>query len=407
MSFRASLPILEWSVKHKPQLAFISSTGILRYGTSISYGVLPSIIAWSYGEWMAGVVLSLFNFIQALVVDPIAGSLSDRFGSKPVVITGSALIGAAGALWLISPLDNAVALSIFALLLFTGYGFRDEVFAYLLRTSAKEEGGVIFGVAENIFAITTFLSSLSLPYFILTEHHFLAALIMVTTAILSVVMTLGLPSDKRSYRQKESILNPWRVLSRGWHFVKINNYYPALSLGNSIFEGVFYGMIWLVIPLKISTEGGGILAGLALGIYELVTVFMAGYSGYLADHYHWSSVNIWGWVITAAGAVLILLSSGPIWLVCVGAVIALGNNLFAFASSHALEANDIDHREDGKFIGFNNLVTDLGYAISPLVAGGIYYQFGFTASMSFAVAVTLILAAWMIAFTRNKTAGPP
>lgn len=403
MALRSNSRLFEWGSRHKPQIAFVGATSIMRYGTGIAYATIPIMVAFSHGEWLSGLFLGGLNFFQALVTDPIAGGLSDRIGSKSVVIFGGLLTATAGIVWLVFPLSNIFFLLLFGILMFAGYSFRDEVNAYLLRTSAKSEGGLIFGFAENIFAVTTFLATISIPYFVVTSHHTFAALIMIGCALASLIILWGLPNDV-SEKKKEisSLFNPFYAIRRGWHFVKTNDYYPMLTLGSSVFEGIFYGTLWFVIPLKIGEGDHSLLAGLSLGIYEIVTTFAASYSGYLADKYRWSTVNIAGWIIAAAGALALLASANALWLVVIGAIIALGNNFFFFASSHALEEHDIDHREDGSFIGLNNLVVDLGYGISPLVSGVFYYFFGFSASLIFAAAVTVALAFSMIALTRRK-----
>jgi MFS family permease len=402
MSIRKSLALLQWGNVHKPQLAFISSGGIIRIGTSIAYAVLTVVIARFYGEGISGLMIGLFNIYQALVTDPLAGGLTDRIGSKTVVAMGAILVGIAGALWLVLPFNNLWLLTLFAFFLFTGYSFRDEVYTYLLRTSGRTEGGTIFGVAENVFAIATFLATISLPFFLATDHYSIAAGVMIGTAVLAFGLVIGLPDDRGALANKKiAFYNPLVVVKAGWHFVKVNRYFPLLPLANSVFEGIFYGTVWLIMPLKIASGEGGILAGLTLGIYELVTIFAAAYAGYLADRYNWVKINTIGWALAAVGSIMLLFSTKVLWLVIIGAVIAIGNNLFAFAASHALEENDIDHEEDGAFIGINNLVTDLGYGIAPLIIGVIYSFYGFSASLGLAVVVTCTLALVVVPFARR------
>jgi MFS family permease len=396
MSIRPSLSILKWGNVHKHQLAFITSAGVIRCGSSIAYAVLTVVIARFYGDWVSAVMIGVFNIYQSLVTDPIAGGLSDKIGSKWVVMAGAVMMGLAGVFWIVFPSDNLMLLTIFALLLFTSYSCRDEVYAYLLRTSSKSEGGFVFGVAENLFAVSTFIGTLTLPYFIASDHDILAAVVMIGTGLASVSLIIGLPNDRVLAKNRFIAYNPVAVIKRGWHFVKVNRYFPTLSLANSAFEGIFYGTVWLIMPLKIATGESGILAGLTLGVYELITIFAAGYAGYLADKYNWVKINAIGWALAGVGSIALLFSDSVWWLVLIGAVVAVGNNLFAFAASHALESNDIDHQEDGSFIGINNLMVDLGYGLAPLIIGGLYAVFGAGISLGLASIVTVSLAIIMI-----------
>ena len=389
---------LNWSALHRTQLALIGGVGITRFASGVAYGILPVIVAFSYGEEMAGIFFAVFNLYQAFLGDPLAGNLADRYGSKPVVLLGLFTTVAAALLWLAAPLSNPFVLTLFALLLFTGFSFRDEVAAYLLRTSQDHEGGLVFGIMENVYAIASFLASLSLPFFVITGNHAAGALTMLATAVAGIFIILPLSNDAAERTPSRGFwqsFNSLTLLKNGWHFIKVNGWYPVLSLGNSLFEGIFYGTIWFVIPLHLATEGVSLIEGLELGVYELITIFFAGAAGYIADRYNWRHVHALGWLLAAAGALALLVSQDVFWLIGIGAIIAIGNNLFSFAGSHALEAYDGDHAEDGTFIGLSNMVMDLGYAIGPLAAGFAYVYGGFTGSLMFAVTVTLSLGAVM------------
>ena len=272
--------------------------------------------------------------------------------------------------------------------------------------SRRNEGGFIFGIAENLYAFANFIAALAIPFFIVTSMHRSAALVMLVTSFFSCLVTLKLPNDKkRSFNFLKKRRTPRGIaeaMRAGWHFVRKNKFYPLLTLGGATFEGIFYGTIWFVIPLQIASRTPSLIGGLELGIYEIMTVALAGYSGYLADRYDWRTIHTVGWVMAMVGTFALIFSPAVWWLVMIGGIIAIGNNFFAFAASHALEAHDIDHREDGSFIGIRNFATDIGYAIGPIIAGVLYAFYGFAASLSFAVIATSILGCAMIWFGLQK-----
>lgn len=401
MPFRALFSIRSWSGKHRPQIVLANATGLSRLGTYVAYVVLTVVIAETYSPWLSGLIIGGLNFYQALLTDPLAGGIADRFGSKSAVIVGYVLAGAVGLAWIVFPPTSLAFLLVTGALLFASYSFRDEIYAYLLRMSDRDEGGFVFGVAENIFSVMAFLSTLAIPFFIAPGRWHLAGALLVASAAAAALLATTVRDDRTHLDTRIRRFTPLASLRAGWNFVRVNHWFPVLQLGNAAFEGLFYGAIWFVIPLQIADGQGGWAGGLTLGIYELVTILGAAYAGYLADRYRWSRVNAIGWTLAAFGAVLLLFSSTVWWLVLIGAVIAIGNNLFAFASSHALEANDIDHQEDGAFVGLHNLVSDLGYGIAPLVIGLVYARGGFAAGMGFATATTVVLACLMIPLTRH------
>lgn len=402
------LRLIGWGARHRPQLASASAVTVVRFATSVAYEVLPIVIAVSYGSWKSGAIIAAFSATSAFLGDPLAGNLSDRIGAKRTIIMGCLLLAGAGLLWLLVPLSHPLALAAFGLLLFFGYSLRDEISVYLLRMSGQHEGGLVFGVAENLFAVATFLATLCLPYFAVTGREPLAAALLLVLGAVGAAVLAFLPGDPHEERaQRGSTFSPLTTVRRGMHFIRMNGGYPLLSLGGSAFEGIFYGVLWFVIPVALLEEGGGTLAGLSLGIYEIVTILLAGYVGYLADRYDWRKIFMVGWALVGVGTVALAAGDGLAWLIGVGAAVAVGNNLFGFAASHALEEYDADHREDGAFAGIDAFVSDACYAIGPLVAGAVYYAWGFQATLAFAAGVSVVLAIGMIALAaRLREPGP-
>ena len=189
--------IFNWGAEHRSLVTFMSAVSLSRIATTIVYGVLPILVATSYGDWQSGLFFGAMNFLQAFIGDPLAGILADRWGSKPIVIAGYGFVAAAAVLWFFMPLDTFIALTVFSLLIFASFSFRDESDAYLLRMSRRNEGGFIFGIAENLYAFANFIAALAIPFFIVTSMHRSAALVMLVTSFFSCLVTLKLPNDKK------------------------------------------------------------------------------------------------------------------------------------------------------------------------------------------------------------------
>ncbi|MCX6780534.1 MAG: MFS transporter, partial [Candidatus Magasanikbacteria bacterium] len=263
--------------------------------------------------------------------------------------------------------------------------------------------GLLFGIYGNISSLAIFIATVSLPFFVLSNHHDLAALNLIIIYATSFIILLFLPNegiDKQASKISFwKALNPIPSIKHGLHFVRINDGYPALSLGASLFEGLFYGTIWFIFPLHMAKVGlSGAETGMHLGVYDLVTALFAGYAGYLADKYNWRHTHSLGWIFVVIGLIALPFYSWPTWLIIVGFVIAIGNNLSYYAAAHALEAHDIDHREDGSFIGLKTISNSLGYAVAPILAGYLYSQYGFATSLgvnSFLCAIIAFAMIWL------------
>lgn len=393
-----------WSVNHKNYLWFISSASLASYAGSLVYAVLPVVIAATHGEWYAGVLISICNLFQAFLIDPIAGSLSDKIGSRRVLILGFIFGIIAGSIWLIYPINNNFVLFFFSFFLFLCYGFRGTTESYILKIAKKNEGGMLFGLFGNSSSMAIFLATSTLPFFVIAGKEILAAWTMIVIFSFSLLILFFLPNDLVSDSKSEkmwSVLNPWPAIKNGINFVKINNHYPTLALGATLFEGIFYGTIWLIFPLQMSKYGLSGENGLHLGVYDLVTAFFAGYAGYLADKYNWRHIHSLGWIFVILGLIALPFYDWPTWLIIIGFIIAIGNNLSYYSAAHALEANDIDHMEDGSFVGIKSIISSLGYSIAPLIAGFIYVRYGFKTSLSISSLICIGIALAMIWLTWN------
>jgi len=393
-----------WSSRHKKLLLFISGAGIASFGTATIYGVLPVVIAVLYGEWYAGAIISALCLVEALLINPIGGNLSDRIGSRKTVMIGLASGFLAGLVWILFSLNNPFVLVLFTTLLFIGYGFRDSSETYILRITKKDEGGMAFGLYGNISSLAIFLATVTLPFFVIAGHEVFAAWALMAVYGISFTILSFLPDDIAARQLERSSLlhsmNPIPAIKNGIRFIKENKNYPLLLIGATLFEGVFYGTIWFVFPLhiaKIGLSGGG--GGLQLGVYDLVTALFAGYAGYLADKYNWRHTHSLGWIFVIAGLIALPFYGWPTWLIIVGFIIAIGNNLSYYSAAHALEANDIDHREDGEFVGLKSIVSSLGYAIAPLIAGFMYSTYGFKPALIASSSICIVLALSMVWLT--------
>lgn len=186
--------------------------------------------------------------------------------------------------------------------------------------------------------------------------------------------------DQRPWRE---IINPLLIIKHGIHFVKTNNNYPLLSLGTSLFIGLFYGAIWFIFPLYFAENTGDWWQGLQLGIYDLVGMFFAAYAGYLADKYHWKYLHVGAWSIVLFGLMLLPLYPVTTALILVGFIIALGRHLVYAVAQNVLEKHDVDHKEDGAFVALGSMVMNIGYVLAPLACGYLYGQYGFEMTLWF------------------------
>jgi len=398
--------LVNFTSKHKNPLFAVSGNAFMILGNQLLYALLPVIFAGFFNEWKAGLIIGLFNFIQGIFLNPGAGNLSDKVGCKPIMISASISALLAGIFWIFVPLSNVYIIFIFGLLLFASYIFKNLTETYLLRTSNKQEGGVMFGIGENVNAIAFFVVTLCIPFFVKLINTPRPGLVLSLCAAVALLITLLVPNDRHEKQtttgQTISLLNPIKTIKNGIHFIRKNKNFPLLTIAYIIFEAVFYGTIWFVFPLHLLKNGqNGLWDGLVLGIYEIVTILIAGYIGYLADKHNWKKILKIGWFVIALGVIFLPFYSWPWWLILIGIIIAFGNNLAAFSALHALEKYDIDHKEDGEFIAFKYMISDLLYALTPMLVGVLYFKFGFSISLLLPTTVGILLTILVMRFLKK------
>jgi predicted MFS family arabinose efflux permease len=274
--------------------------------------------------------------------------------------------------------------------------------AYLLRTTNEEEGGTIFGIGDNLISLAFLLGTLSIPFFAQNRSYFWLGIIIILSNLILYIILHYIKDEKFLDKPKTrfSVINPVRTISKSLDFIKKGDYFPLMTLAAALFGGLFYGSIWFIFPLKFADAGElSFIDGLELGIYDLVTVFTAGICGHLADKYNWKKMHLSGWIIVLAGMWMLPLLNFRLGLIIAGLIIGIGNNLFYYSACHALEKYDKMHKEDGAFTAFTKMCETLGYAISPLLVGAVYYYYGFTMALVAGISLSSIVALLMIVFS--------
>jgi len=392
---------------HKSALLIASSASLAGFAGSLFYALLPVILTDLRNEAFAGLFIAAFTVMQFAVTDPLGGNLADSLGARKVLRIAMILFLCGGLSWMLFG-SGLLGMTILSLFIFVSWSLRVDS-TYLLRTTPKKEGGLIFGLRDNIMAISCFGSTLALSFFLAPENYWIIGALMAGTASLFLFILMLVKNDlpKPKPIKLRAALNSLATVKHSIHFIKKNKYIPLFDIGSKLFEGLFYGTIWFVIPLhlaKLGTSSAG--AGLQLGIYELITIFLAGVAGWAADRYNWRYMHIIGWLMIAAGTIAMPFAPTLGGLIAAGVVIGIGNNIACYAATHALERYDIDHREDGAYDAFGRMISNVGWAIAPVIAGLMYATYSFESSLFICTATGVGLAIWMISLTLHLRIEP-
>ncbi len=349
-----------------------------------------------------GLILTIYALAQ-FIFTPILGSLSDRFGRKPIIIVSLlieafslALTGFAGSfvVLLIARFIGGIGAS--------NMGSAQAVVADVTPPEGRARGMGMIGAAIGLGfvigpAIGGILSSFG------TVVPFLVAMVV---AILNAILVLAfLPETHKvrgaaqtrasSSEQKISLLAGYGQLLR-------NNTLTRLITVNLLFTAAFTAMeaVFALFAQHLfgwtARETGYIFAYVGI----IIVVMQGGLVGQLVKRSGEHKLLIAGLMLLAAGLALLPVSTTIAFMLVVLGILSVGNGAVTPTTSALLSLTS-PREVQGKVLGLSQGVASLGRIVGPLAAGAIYSAFG--PGAPFIVASVLTLIALLIALPAMPT----
>jgi MFS family permease len=346
--------------------------------------------------WLVGLIIFLASVFQ-LALDIPAGYLLDRFGYKKMLVVGTAvaIVGVAAFFYGISALSLVVSIFLVAVgwLLFS-----PGISAYSL-SHADRHNSIKFMAYRDIFtSLGIVLSVASLP-FIVNASGSTIAMYLSVILIFSLIAIFFAPRDKNIINEKTA---PHQKTHHQRRFLisnvskVIKRLTPAstLLLLLTAASGIFYGIVWFVIPLIISLQiyNGAILsAGLAMFDFSVILV-----GSFLSNMAKRSLKKmIWGGLLVFSISGFLLGINFGILFVVFAILSTTGNEMASLPLWVWLHELDTQHNKDGLMSGVVNLSGDFGWAVGPLLAGFSYQLFGPTFAITLgAIPIAGVLAVY-------------
>lgn len=374
-------------------------------GFSLILPFLP-IFAQDMGAsaFVVGLLLttfSLFQFISA----PIAGSLSDRYGRKPMLLISQfatlvsfLLLAFANSLWMLF-LSRAVD----GLL-----GSNATIAkAYLSDITPNKDKSKVFGISGVAFAIgfmigpilggTMAQTSYSIPSFLASG----ITLVSIVFTILALPETVKNPKSILDRLQKKSRINI-KLLNMN----QISHYFKNKSVNQQLIEFLMYAL-----SMAIFTSNFAIFArqkfdattqqiGLSMTVIGATSVLFRGYLlPKLIDRFKERHLERVGVSLMILGLVIGLLSQNYYQLLIMITIFATGAGM-----NYPLMMGDIsrsvDEKEQGAIIGVANSLDSMAHIVGPLL-GGYLLSSTFPDSMLLATITSMSVCLFLI-FREHK-----
>jgi len=340
--------------------------------------VLPAILLNFVQDERKNTVLGLLTFgglIVAMVVQPIAGALSDRFTTRYGRRRPWIAIGTLFDLLFLSLMAIAGGLPLLALayigLQFTSNVAHGPAQGLMHDHVPLDQMGIASGVKNFFDMAGLVISSLLIGRIFIAENP------IPTMAIIAVFLLLGAIFTIFGVRERPMVMNEVGK-ENGTGSLKstdprIRRDYGLLILTRLLFLIGVYGVqtfaqyyirdvLDVPDPVKLT---GDLLATIVLTLIGFSIV-----AGYFCDRVGRKPLHVVAAILISIGSVLMILADRPSLVLIFGSVIGAGIGLF-ISSNWAL-ANDLaPEGQAGKFLGLTNIATAGAAAISRLAGPGI------------------------------------
>lgn len=386
----------------------IAITFLTTIGMTIVFPVLPFILQQYVPEASLALWVGVLESVYALcafVAAPVLGSLSDRYGRKPILVisvlgsaAGFAMFGIGGALWVL--LVSRVVDGLTA-------GDMPVMFAYVADITPPEKraqrygllgalGGIGFMVGPAIGALLANIN-LSAPVFATAA---IAALVGLVSA---AVLPESLAPQNRSKQVKLEELHPFKVISAAFARKELRPLLIGITLIGIPFA--FFGNNVSVLALDEihwgPTEVGLLLSGVGVTDIVIQGVLL----GFLVRKFGERGVVVGGMAGQLIGCVGLALVAGilplPWLLASAGLVFAAGQGGMQAALDGLMSAS-VGADEQGWLAGG---LSSLGSAVQMIVPllGGWLYGVSHGAPYWISVALIALAAVPLVRSSRNTS----
>ncbi|MHA3842282.1 TCR/Tet family MFS transporter [Sphingomonas aestuarii] len=360
--------------RHRPAIAFVLVTAALDVmAMGLVIPVLPILIEEFAGSastagWWNGVMVALWALMQ-FVFSPIIGSLSDRFGRRPVILIS--IFGLAVDWVLMALAPNLWWLAVGRIIGGITSSSFTAVYAYLADIIPPEGRARAYGLVGAAFS-AGFIAGPALGGVLgewgpRTPFWVAAGLSGIAFLYGLFVLPESLPEERRmafAWRRANP-LGAFRLLRRHAELTGLAWVYFMLYFAHHVFSAVF--VLYAAHRYGFGPLETGLLLAFAGLLEMLVQIFLVGrVSARLGDR----RTMVVGLVLGAFG--ILGMGIAPTGWLFIAALVPNALWSLALPTIQSLMTRLVSEREQGQLQGANNSVASVAGVISPLFFGAVY-----------------------------------
>ncbi|HET9345070.1 MAG TPA: MFS transporter [Candidatus Limnocylindrales bacterium] len=370
-------------------LAFFTAGGIV-------LPVAPRFAKFALEADAVGVGIAIGAFsVAALLLRPLVGWSSDRFGRKPLLVGGSLLTIAALALHLVA--NDIVVFILARAMLGAGEGF---FFVSALAAASDIAPEARRGEAISFFSLSLYLGLAFGPpiaevLFAATDGSYQVVwLAAIAVAALAAALSILVPESAPAVRNAEGEERP-----RGRLF------HPAgIFPGMVILLGLF-GMAGFLSFLPLYTPSVGLEgAGLPLAAYALIVVGLRVIGATWPDRFGAARLSGAALALSSVGLLVIGLVPTPVGLM-VGTVVFASGVAFTMPALLTLAVSRVPPEERGSVVGTTTVFLDIVFGFAPVVLGAVADATSYGATFLVSAVLAAAASALLVA-GRHRVARP-
>ena len=340
------------------------------------------------GDIFLVTVLLAFSAIARLVASPITGFMSDRWGRRPLLITGAGVRAVTSILSFFAD----TYLEFFVLEFIGGVGIAMwNTSANILIADVTEQhirGRVVAmrGMSMRAGQFTgPLLGALVAAFFDIRTIFLINGIAKVLTLVIALYLIkesrvedeAGAPR-RQGQRLSLSAIRPF--LSRAFILVILATF--AVSMMG---QGVFAGLLPIYAQELANLDEAGI--GTLIGIGGFISVLVAFPSGMISDGYGRKFALVPGLALLAVSAYLLSLGDNYTMLLLMVSVYGFAWGMSqGTAQTYAMDISPAQQR--GTFLGVWSLFQAAGGFVAPLAVGGLAEFWSFSGTF-------VVVAAWL------------
>jgi len=373
----------------RPFLILSAATLAYFVADGLTLPTAPRFAAGPLGADSLGVGVSIGAFsLTALVLRPWTGGLSDRYGRRPMMLVGSALLTAALLLHVV-----AVSLPIFVaarLLMGAAEAF---VFVAAFAAAADLSPDDRRGEALSYFSLALYVGIGVGPPIgeaILGAYGFNAVWVAAAAiAVLSGLLALGVPDTRGQDLGDGS----------GGRLVHPRGVLPGLVLMAGAWGMAGYFTFVSLYALDLGLDG----AAPYLSVYAAVVIGLRLVGAKAPDRIGARRLSSAALVVGAAGLALIGLWTDPTGLL-IGTIVYGSGVAFMFPALGLLVVSSVPPSERGAALGTFTVFLDLAFGLGPVSLGAAVAAFGY--SGAFLVGACIALAGVLLLLIGTRAQSP-